>query len=222
MASGTPPSRLRVDSDGVRADPGFGVRSGVWLLALAVLLVGIAALLLVQPHMSPTSTDAVTPRLASAADSGAPDASTRAPARKPRRAVAGAAAEGSAGPPIAKPAAPPEAPAGVAAADDPEATEATGMALFPPMGSKPIKRGIVVPEGFELPPGYVRHYQATDDGELLPPILMFHPDYEFVDSKGAPVAIPADRVVPPELAPAGMPIQMLQPPDDPSTRDAGP
>lgn len=67
-----------------------------------------------------------------------------------------------------------------------------------------------MPEGFELPPGYVRHYQTTDDGRQLPAILMFHPDYEFVDERGAPVPLPEDRIVPPELAPPGLPIQMLE------------
>ena len=91
--------------------------------------------------------------------------------------------------------------------------EHAGLAVFPPPGTKPIKHGIVVPEGFELPPGYVRHYQATDDGRRLPPILMFHPDYELVDAQGNPVPMPENRVVPPEMAPPGLPVQML---DDPA------
>ena len=41
-----------------------------------------------------------------------------------------------------------------------------------------------MPDDFELPEGYVRHYQTTDDGEQLPAILMFHPDYQFVDENG--------------------------------------
>ena len=49
------------------------------------------------------------------------------------------------------------------------------------MGTKPTKIGIVVPDDFELPEGYVRHFQANEDGELLPAILLFHPDYEWVD-----------------------------------------
>jgi hypothetical protein len=93
-----------------------------------------------------------------------------------------------------------------------EGDQPTGIALFPPPGTDPIKRGIVVPEGFELPEGYVRHYQATDDGEPLPAILMFHPDYDFVDEHGAPLEIPADRIVPPEMAPAGLAIEMLDVP----------
>ena len=88
----------------------------------------------------------------------------------------------------------------------------SGIALFPPRDTKPIKSGIVVPEDFELPEGYVRHYQANDDGELLAPILLFHPDYEIVDEDGEPIEVPADRVVPPELAPEGLPIQMLEVP----------
>ena len=90
----------------------------------------------------------------------------------------------------------------------------TGIALFPPPGTKRIKRGIIVPEGFELPPGYVRHYQATDDGQRLPAILMFHPDFTPKRPDGQPIPVPPDRIVPPELAPRGMPIQVLTPPDE--------
>ena len=100
-----------------------------------------------------------------------------------------------------------------AAADD-SGDAPTGIALFPPPGTKPIKRGIVVPDDFELPDGYVRHFQATDDGKMLPAILMFHPDYQPVDANGEPVPLPADRIVPPELAPAGLAIQMLEPPEN--------
>jgi len=87
--------------------------------------------------------------------------------------------------------------------------EAAGIAAFPPPGTKPIKHGIVVPDDFELPPGYVRHYQATDDGRRLVPILMFHPDFVPVDAAGNPIALPENRVVPPELAPPGLPIRTL-------------
>ena len=97
--------------------------------------------------------------------------------------------------------------------------ERAGIAVFPPPGTKPIKRGIIVPDGFELPEGYVRHYQTTDDGRRLPPILMFHPDYEGVDAAGNPIALPEDRIVPPEMAPPGMPIERLE--DVEHTRAAG-
>ena len=87
----------------------------------------------------------------------------------------------------------------------------TGMMLFPAPGTDPIKKGIIVPEDFELPPGYVRHYQATDDGERLPAILMFSPDKPPVDANGQPMKVTENGIVPPELAPPGMPIQMLDP-----------
>jgi hypothetical protein len=87
----------------------------------------------------------------------------------------------------------------------------TGMMLFPAPGTDPLKKGIIVPEDFELPPGYVRHYQATDDGEQLPAILMFSPDKPPLDANGQPMQVPENGIVPPELAPPGMPVQMLDP-----------
>ena len=35
-------------------------------------------------------------------------------------------------------------------------------------------------------------------------ILLFHPDYEFVNEAGQVVKLPADGVVPPEMAPPGL------------------
>lgn len=95
---------------------------------------------------------------------------------------------------------------------DPASVDKTGIHLFPRPGTKPIKAGIIVPDGYQLPPGYVRHHQTTDDGEPVQAILMFHPDHRPVDADGRPIPLPADRVVPPELAPPGMPIQMLEAP----------
>jgi len=92
----------------------------------------------------------------------------------------------------------------------------TGIAAFEPPGTDPPKSGIIVPDDFPLPDGYVRHHQADDDGNQLPAILMFHPDFEFVDESGAPVALPEDRVVPAELAPSGLPVRMLDLPKAPS------
>ena len=79
-----------------------------------------------------------------------------------------------------------------------------GIAAFGIPGSHPPKAGIIVPEELELPEGYVRHYQSTDDGEELPAILMFHPDYEFVNEAGEVVKLPEDGVVRPEMAPPGI------------------
>lgn len=84
-----------------------------------------------------------------------------------------------------------------------------GIAVFPPPGTDPPKIGVVVPEGAELPEGYIRYFQSTDDGEPLPPILLFHPDYDFFDEQGRPIAIPPDRVVPPDLVPPGLPQTLL-------------
>jgi hypothetical protein len=88
----------------------------------------------------------------------------------------------------------------------------TGIAAFNPPGTSPPLVGLAVPADFVLPPGYVRHHQVTDDGELLEPILMFSPDYVFTDASGRPLAIPDNRVVPPELAPPGLPIREIEVP----------
>lgn len=97
----------------------------------------------------------------------------------------------------------------------------SGIHLFPPPGTRPPHRGIIVPDDFELPPGYVRHYQTTDDGKALPPVLMFHPDYDVVDEFGNPLPVPDNRVVPPDMAPPGLPIEILDvPPIAGPTRSA--
>jgi hypothetical protein len=85
-----------------------------------------------------------------------------------------------------------------------------GIAAFPPPGTSPPLEGLAVPEDFELPDGYVRHYQATDDGQAIEPILMYSPDYEFFDENGQPVQIPEDRVVPADKAPPGLPIRPIE------------
>lgn len=97
---------------------------------------------------------------------------------------------------------------------DPTSKEKTGIEAFPAPGTKRIKRGLIVPEDFELPPGYVRHFQATDKGQMLEPILMFHPDYELTDADGNPIPMPSDRVVPADMAPPGLPMDILQVPED--------
>lgn len=93
------------------------------------------------------------------------------------------------------------------------AGETGGIAVFPPPGTNPVKTGIIVPETFELPEGYVRYYQVTDDGRRLEPILMFSPDYEFLGDDGEPIALPEDGIVPPDMAPSGLPVRMLEIPN---------
>lgn len=93
-----------------------------------------------------------------------------------------------------------------------------GLAAFSPPGTRPPLIGLAVPEDYPLPPGYVRHYQATDDGQRIEPILMYSPHVAVVaDASGRPVSVPADRVVPPEAAPAGLPLRRIAvpPPAEP-------
>lgn len=97
----------------------------------------------------------------------------------------------------------------------------TGLAAFNPPGTKPPLVGLAVPEGFALPDGYVRHYQATDDGQSIEPILMFAPGRQFYDAANNPITVPEDRVVPPELAPPGLPIRKVVIPTPTETRSAG-
>lgn len=80
----------------------------------------------------------------------------------------------------------------------------SGLGAFSPPGTSPPLVGLAVPPDFVLPKGYVRHHQATDDGQSIEPILMFAPDFQLTDANGRPLAMPADRVVPPELAPPGL------------------
>jgi hypothetical protein len=89
-----------------------------------------------------------------------------------------------------------------------------GIAAFNPPGTSPMLGGIAVPPDFELPPGYVRHHQVTDQGVDVEPILMFAPDVQFFDEQGRPIAIPDNRVVPPELAPPGLPIRPVDLPSE--------
>jgi hypothetical protein len=85
----------------------------------------------------------------------------------------------------------------------------TGLGAFSPPGTRPPLVGLVVPEDFVLPEGYVRHYQATDDGQRIEPILMFAPSVQLLDAQQRPLRMPQDRVVPPELAPAGLPLRQV-------------
>jgi hypothetical protein len=85
----------------------------------------------------------------------------------------------------------------------------TGLGAFSPPGTRPPLVGLAVPEDFALPKGYVRHHQATDDGQRIEAILMFAPDFQLFDAANQAIAMPKDRVVPPELAPPGLPIRRI-------------
>ncbi len=84
----------------------------------------------------------------------------------------------------------------------------SGLGAFNPPGTRAPLIGIAVGEDFELPPGYVRHHQFTDDGQRIEPILMFSPDHPLVAAVGQ-AARPQDLVVPPALAPPGLPIRHI-------------
>ena len=96
-----------------------------------------------------------------------------------------------------------------------ESGEQGGLAAFNPPGTSPPLIGLAVPEDFDLPKGYVRHHQVTDEGEPIEAILMFSPDYVFRDADGQPIPIPEDRIVPAELAPPGLPIRPITLPPPP-------
>ena len=224
----------RDDPDGVRIVTTPGVRREVAWLALAVGLLGATAVWLLRalvapaaPPDRPASTAPGAQVAAAAATPRRPRAVGAVTPNRPREAIhVERRTADDTGAPMPASTRPRTGPTPVGNSDDTTPTAAapaaaddsgddpTGIALFPPPGTKPIKRGIVVPDDFELPEGYVRHYQATDDGKMLPPILMFHPDYQPVDANGQPVPVPENRIVPPELAPAGLAIQMLEPPEN--------
>ncbi len=96
-----------------------------------------------------------------------------------------------------------------------ESGEHGGLAAFNPPGTSPPMIGLAVPEDFDLPEGYVRHHQVTDEGEPIEAILMFSPDFVFRDADGQPIPIPEDRIVPAELAPPGLPIRPITLPPPP-------
>jgi hypothetical protein len=192
--------RTRVDADGVRV-----TRTGrMSLLVPVVIVAGAAGWFLVRSLRAEAPRAASRPSVAPPAEeSRPPDASAApaAPARDPD--VAERVRQRRE-----------ERETDRRAKSQPTFTtnppgEHAGMAAFPPPGTKPIKRGIVVPDDYQLPDGYVRHYQTTDDGRRLPPILMFRPDFVGLDAEGNPIQVPEDRIVPPELAPPGLPRRML-------------
>jgi hypothetical protein len=190
--------------------PGARPGKSIALLAGAVALACIALLVLFgrppAPELSPPERRAPAavveeerePAAPAPETPAAPPPNESAPARSAPRAEADDRAPA------------PEAEAAPEAESAP--TVPSGIGLFPPPGTDPIKIGIVVPDDFELPEGYLRHHQVTDDGQELPPILLFHPDYELLDSAGNPIPLPENRVVPPELAPPGLPHTFLEVP----------
>lgn len=219
--------RRRTEAD--PADPGPAWRPAPGLLAVAV---GIVSLALVWWWTSPPSVSAASAVAPAAAAPARVAASGPPTAAAP--AVVAAASQPSPAPPVA--AAPMPAPR-IARTRDPDGDQTPdlsdyvnegerptmneviarlrqagvqgGLAAFSPPGTSPPLVGLAVPENFPLPDGYVRHHQVTDDGQRIEPILMFAPERQFVDAAGRPIALPQDRVVPPELAPPGLPARRI-------------
>src|SRR5262249_25093204 len=203
MASQPHGTRVHVDADGVRVERPSAARTVIRVALVAmgvVVLVSIGTLIALR--MSPGN------RIAPEAPPPSDVVTRGSPPEAPRGAPAAADAPASPVVPAASHPVPPSTatpahgvprtPATTASEppekeDEPftigDPKERTGMRVFPPPGTKPIKRGIVVPDDFELPPGFVRHYQATDDGQRLPAILMFSPDYDWADAQGNPLAL---------------------------------
>ncbi|OJT22388.1 hypothetical protein BO221_21605 [Archangium sp. Cb G35] len=207
MGSQHPEYERHVDSDGVTRIQRKRTSSGMWIVGLGlgftVVCLLLSAWLVSSPAPVPATPETEPVRLAQGTPAPSPTPSRSAPKTTPRP-------QNLPAQPSSEPA-PQEEPVPQDAAP---AGPAEGINLYR-QGTSPLKQGIIVPENFELPPGYVRHYQSTDNGEGIKPILMFHPDYKPVDSKGEPVELPSNRVVPPELAPSGMPIEILELPEGP-------
>lgn len=223
----SPRSRERTDADGVKVLETFGVRNRIWLLSAALVALTLSLFAIVRLGVqSVEESRAPVAVVAAAPDPDAVQPGSQAvapiepiPGKPMRRHPEPAPPEPVEASPEAPPAEPEPEPTFTV---DPPGSEPSGIALFPPPGTDPPKRGIVVPEDFPLPEGYVRHHQATDDGEELAPILMFHPDYEWVDDQGGLVELPEDLVVPPEMAPEGLPIELLEIPAPRAEPDSAP
>jgi hypothetical protein len=201
------------DGDGVRiVGPGGGRAALAWKALALVLVVGSAAWLLNMHRADPPSP---APDAASAATGEAAAAGTSgdAPTFSARRVPPPPAGETHPleGRDLSEFIPPGEAPTMAEVIEGlHEAGIRTGLGAFNPPGTSPPLVGLAVPEDFQLPEGYVRHYQATDDGQRIEPILMFSPDYQFFDAAGRPIRIPDNRVVPRELAPPGLPIRLIE------------
>jgi hypothetical protein len=202
----------RARSDGVTIAPGRSPGKAWIALAGAAAVAGAALFALFWTPAPATDPQAQPAAVASAPppEPALPDPAPRVPAGVARERAADRARVRDEAQPVSE----------LAPQRGDETTDArtpSGIALFPPRGSDPVRIGLVVPDDFALPEGFVRHYQVTDDGQELPPILVVHPDYELLDAQGHPVPRPEGGVVPPELAPPGMPIDTLvlpEPPDE--------
>lgn len=215
------PSSSRKDDEGVRVSgrAGGGRRPALLYKALALALAGGCAVYVVKTlhHESNAAADAgdaaPTADVRTAASPHPSFAPNAVPRREltPRPAQAGGGAGDAAGQDLAAFVPPGEEPTMADVIDElHKAGIHTGLGAFNPPGTSPPLVGLAVPEDFPLPEGYVRHFQATDDGQRIEPILMFSPDFEFFDAAGRRIPIPANRVVPPNMAPPGLAVRLIE------------
>ena len=228
---GTAPSH--VDGDGVRIirEHGPSLRPALVVAALA-----IGAAILGYWQMRPEAKPPATPPAQGAAPVpvAPPVAVAAPPPAQPAEAPAWVSAAAAPDTPRILPTSPDDARSGdlndianYVSPGDPEPTAAElikalrdsgergGIAAFNPPGTSPPLVGIAVPEDFQLPEGYVRHHQVTDDGQPIEAILMFAPDFVLRDASGRVIPIPEDRVVPPELVPPGLALRQIEIPPPP-------
>jgi len=222
--------KAHTDADGVRTvrTPGGAIARRLALVAAAIV-VALAAVVVLRtlerpapiPTESVVTSTGAAPAAASAASRHA-DGGARTVRAKPVRIEMDRkrdAAPDVAGEPAARQSAqsdPNEARPEIDARDYiaalRESGETGGIAAFPPPGTRPPRTGVIVPDDYQLPEGFMRHYQSTDDGGQLAPILTLAPGYELVDQNGKPIPLAKDRIVPPELAPPDLPVRMLEVP----------
>jgi hypothetical protein len=222
----------RVDADGVRiAHHGRASLLRSVLLIATAITVSLAALLVIRTFERPQPVPGPDPTGHASIDS--------APARVPRRAEeptqvaepmpvkdvrtavrrrTGASAAGNRPQDESKVGAGEEGQPGIDARDYIAALraggETEGLAAFSPPGTRPPRTGVMVPDDYVLPEGFARHYQTTDDGRRLAPILTVAPEYELLDEAGNPVPLTEDHIVPPEFVPPDLPVRMLEIPSE--------
>lgn len=212
----TPPSEP--DGDGVRvvSKPRGPRRVRLWPVVAVIAVVAVVAWFVLAP--APDDPDTAAAQEMGAFEAGQQSAAASGPSMSARTASRVASAQE----PASMPSNDPDDLAAYFQPGDPEPTGAevitalqeagvrTGLGAFNPPGTSPPLEGLAVPANFPLPDGYVRHHQVTDDGVPIEPILMFSPDFILRDARGRPMAMPASRVVPPELAPPGLPLRRVR------------
>lgn len=207
------------DGDGVRVTEhgARGSRAGLWYKLGALILVGCCAGYLLMNGKPPPEKGRIDAdeRIADASEIAAPASAASDAAVVPRRAAAPQPIEPGRDPDDLSSYIAPGEPLPTAAEVIDELHKAgihSGIGAFTPPGTSPPLIGLAVPDDYVLPEGYVRHSQATDDGQRIEPILMYSPDFEFFDASGKPIRIPDNRVVPPEMAPPGLPVRLIRVP----------